>query len=145
MMKYIFLAAALFFSTEAVADKLMAQHPASGGYEYPQQEARFLQLQALQAPPPTSTSISDMMVDIFLEQGILGAMLLILGGYFYKTESLARTDRINLQNKLETLVERSQDNLVEVKTHLASLDARMSNLERETEGMKDYIFTKFKG
>ena len=142
-MKYIFLAAALFFSTEAVADKLMAQHP--GGYEYPQQEARFLQLQALQAPPPTSTSISDMMVDIFLEQGILGAMLLILGGYFYKTESLARTDRINLQNKLETLVERSQDNLVEVKTHLASLDARMSNLERETEGMKDYIFTKFKG
>ena len=139
-MKYIFLAAALFFSTEAVADKLMAQHP--GGYEYPQQEARFLQLQP---PPQTTTSISDMMVDIFLEQGILGAMLLILGGYFYKTESLARTDRINLQNKLETLVERSQDNLVEVKTHLASLDARMSNLERETEGMKDYIFTKFKG
>ena len=94
-MKYIFLAAALFFSTEAVADKLMAQHP--GGYEYPQQEARFLQLQP---PPQTTTSISDMMVDIFLEQGILGAMLLILGGYFYKTESLARTDRINLQNKL---------------------------------------------
>ena len=142
MMKYIFLAAALFFSTEAVADKLMAQHPASGGYEYPQQEARFLQLQPA---PQTTTSISDMMVDIFLEQGILGVMLLILGGYFYKTESLARTDRINLQNKLETLVERSQDNLVEVKTHLASLDARMSNLERETEGMKDYIFTKFKG
>ena len=140
MMKYIFLAAALFLSTEAVADKLMAQHP--GGYEYPQQEARFLQLQPT---PQTTTSISDMMVDIFLEQGILGAMLLILGGYFYKTESLARTDRINLQNKLETLVERSQDNLVEVKTHLASLDARMSNLERETEGMKDYIFTKFKG
>ena len=141
-MKYIFLAAALFFSTEAVADKLMAQHPASGGYEYPQQEARFLQLQPA---PQTTTTMSDMMVDIFLEQGILGAMLLILGGYFYKTESLARTDRINLQNKLETLVERSQDNLVEVKTHLASLDARMSNLERETEGMKDYIFTKFKG
>jgi hypothetical protein len=142
MMKYIFLAAALFFSTEAVADKLMAQHPASGGYEYPQQEARFLQLQPA---PQTTTTMSDMMVDIFLEQGILGVMLLILGGYFYKTESLARTDRINLQNKLETLVERSQDNLVEVKTHLASLDARMSNLERETEGMKDYIFTKFKG
>jgi len=141
-MKYIFLAAALFFSTEAVADKLMAQHPASGGYEYPQQEARFLQLQPA---PQTTTTMSDMMVDIFLEQGILGVMLLILGGYFYKTESLARTDRINLQNKLETLVERSQDNLVEVKTHLASLDARMSNLERETEGMKDYIFTKFKG
>ena len=90
----------------------MAQHPASGGYEYPQQEARFLQLQ----PAPQTTTMSDMMVDIFLEQGILGVMLLILGGYFYKTESLARTDRINLQNKLETLVERSQDNLVEVKT-----------------------------
>ena len=117
MMKYIFLAAALFFSTEAVADKLMAQHPASGGYEYPQQEARFLQLQ----PAPQTTTMSDMMVDIFLEQGILGVMLLILGGYFYKTESLARTDRINLQNKLETLVERSRDNLVEVKTHWPAL------------------------
>ena len=67
-MKYIFLAAALFFSTEAVADKLMAQHPASGGYEYPQQEARFLQLQPA---PQTTTTMSDMMVDIFWSRAFL--------------------------------------------------------------------------
>ena len=89
--------------------------------------------------------MSDMLVNLFLEQGIMGAMLLILGIYFYKTESLARTDRINLQTKLEGLVERSQDNLVEVKTHLSSLDARMQNVEREIESTKDFIFTKLKG
>lgn len=111
----------------------------------PYSEARLLQLQALQAPVQASSSMSDMLVNLFLEQGIMGAMLLILGIYFYKTESLARTDRINLQTKLESLVERSQDNLVEVKTHLSSLDARMQNVEREIESTKDFIFTKLKG
>ena len=51
----------------------------------------------------------------------------------------------NLQAKLESLVERSQDNLVEVKTHLSSLDARMQNVEREIESTKDFILTKLKG
>ena len=85
-----------------------------------------------------------MLVNIFLEQGILGAMLIVLGVYFYKMEGQARQDRLKLQEKFESLVTRNQDNLIEVKTHLASLDARMQNLERETEGMKDFIFTKFK-
>lgn len=94
--------------------------------------------------PQQSGSIADVLTNIFLEQGILGAMLLILGGYFYKMEGLARQDRLKLQEKFETLVTRSQDNLIEVKTHLSSLDARMQNLERETEGLKDFIFTKLK-
>ena len=126
----------LFLCLPLYADKLTND---------PYTEARFLQLQALQAPVQASSSMSDMLVNLFLEQGIMGAMLLILGIYFYKTESLARTDRINLQTKLESLVERSQDNLVEVKTHLSSLDARMQNVEREIETTKDFIFTKLKG
>lgn len=126
----------LFLCLPLYADKLAND---------PYTEARFLQLQALQAPVQASSSMSDMLVNLFLEQGIMGAMLLILGIYFYKTESLARTDRINLQTKLEGLVERSQDNLVEVKTHLSSLDARMQNVEREIESTKDFIFTKLKG
>ncbi len=71
-------------------------------------------------------------------------MLIVLGVYFYKMEGQARQDRLKLQEKFESLVTRNQDNLIEVKTHLASLDARMQNLERETEGMKDFIFTRFK-
>ena len=107
---------------------------------------QFHQFQVVQ--PQSSPSINELpnqLVDMFMGQGIVGAMLLVLGVYFYKTESLARTDRINLQAKLESLVERSQDNLVEVKTHLSSLDARMQNVEREIESTKDFILTKLKG
>ena len=95
-------------------------------------------------PAPTAGNVTDMLINIFLEQGVLGAMLIVLGIYFYKMEGQARQDRLKLQEKFETLVTRSQDNLIEVKTHLSSLDARMGNLERETEGLKDFIFTKMK-
>jgi len=88
-------------------------------------------------PAPTAGNVTDMLINIFLEQGVLGI-------YFYKMEGQARQDRLKLQEKFETLVTRSQDNLIEVKTHLSSLDARMGNLERETEGLKDFIFTKMK-
>ena len=95
-------------------------------------------------PAPTAGNVTDMLINIFLEQGVLGAMLIVLGIYFYKMEGQARQDRLKLQEKFETLVTRSQDNLIEVKTHLSSLDARLGNLERETEGLKDFIFTKMK-
>ena len=107
-------------------------------------DPQFHQFQAVQAPAPTAGNVTDMLVNIFLEQGVLGAMLIVLGIYFYKMEGQARQDRLKLQEKFETLVTRNQDNLIEVKTHLASLDARMGNLERETEGLKDFIFTKMK-
>tara|TARA_S200002703_G_C3762318_1_gene234661 strand:- start:458 stop:874 length:417 start_codon:yes stop_codon:yes gene_type:complete len=106
-------------------------------------EPRF-QPQYQQPPPAPQGNVTDMLFNIFLEQGILGAMLIVLGVYFYKMEGQARQDRLKLQEKFESLVTRNQDNLIEVKTHLASLDARMQNLERETEGMKDFIFTRFK-
>ena len=125
----------LLVSTTAFADVL-----ANPRDQYLEQ--RFQQQYA--PPPAPQGNVTDMLVNIFLEQGILGAMLIVLGVYFYKMEGQARQDRLKLQEKFESLVTRNQDNLIEVKTHLASLDARMSNLERETEGMKDFIFTKFK-
>ena len=106
---------------------------------------QFHQFQVVQPQSSSLNELPNQLVEMFMGQGIVGAMLLVLGVYFYKTESLARTDRINLQAKLESLVERSQDNLVEVKTHLSSLDARMQNVEREIESTKDFILTKLKG
>ena len=126
----------LLVSTTAFADVL-----ANPRDQYLEQ--RFQQ-QQYATPPAPQGNVTDMLVNIFLEQGILGAMLIVLGVYFYKMEGQARQDRLKLQEKFESLVTRNQDNLIEVKTHLASLDARMQNLERETEGMKDFIFTKFK-
>ena len=127
----------LLFSTWSFADVL-----ANPRDQY--LEPRFQQQQYVPPPPAPQGNVTDMLVNIFLEQGILGAMLIVLGVYFYKMEGQARQDRLKLQEKFESLVTRNQDNLIEVKTHLASLDARMQNLERETEGMKDFIFTKFK-
>lgn len=132
------ITAALMISWAGIvhADRLMAE-------DYQRVNPHFTSEYRPPAPQQ-SGSVGDMLTNIFLEQGILGAMLLILGGYFYKMESLARQDRLKLQEKFETLVTRSQDNLIEVKTHLSSMDARMQNLERESEALKDFIFTKLK-
>ena len=58
-------------------------------------------------PAPTAGNVTDMLINIFLEQGVLGAMLIVLGIYFYKMEGQARQDRLKLQEKFETLVTRS--------------------------------------
>ena len=47
-------------------------------------DPQFHQFQAVQAPAPTAGNVTDMLVNIFLEQGVLGAMLIVLGIYFYR-------------------------------------------------------------
>ena len=44
-----------------------------------------------------------------------------MGFYLYRTENQARDDRVELTRKLEDLVLRSQDNLVDVKSEVAAM------------------------
>ncbi len=126
-----------------VSGYVMADVLASGHYgQYPEQ--RFQQFQQPPQPQQAPSDITGMIANLFLEQGILGAMLIILGFYFYKMESQARSDRLKLQEKFEQLVEKSMEGTLDVKTHLASLDARVGNIEREMESTKEFLMTDFK-
>jgi hypothetical protein len=97
-------------------------------------------------PPPQQNSLNELpnkLVDMFMGQGIVGAMLIILGFWFYKTETQARADRIKLTDKFEQLVRDSLDKTdwIEVKTGIGTLDARMQNVEREVESIKEYVIS----
>lgn len=132
----VICAAALFISSDVAADKLMAQHPGMGEGPPPQ----------YYAPPPQQSSLNElpnMLVDMFMEQGVVGAMLLVLALYFFRTETQARADRIKLTDELQKLVRESLDksDIIEVKTAIASMNSQMTNLEREVETLKDFIIS----
>ena len=130
----VICAAALFISSEAAADKLMAD-------EYQQRPNPHYDAQYQK--PSTVNDIPDRIAAMFLDQGVIGAMLLILGFWFYKTETQARTDRNKMNDKFEELIRESFDksDLIEVKTSIASINTQMTNVEREVETLKDYILS----
>jgi len=91
----------------------------------------------------------DNIVSSFLSQGITGAMLIVIGFYLYRTENQAREDRVELTRKLEDLVLRSQDNLVDVKSEVAAMRGEISGMKievgnhgRELESLRDFLMTK---
>lgn len=135
-MKKIFtLAFFLVFSGQVYADKLMAD-------EYQQRPNPHYDAQ-FQKPSSTVNDIPDRIAAMFLDQGVIGAMLLILGFWFYKTETQARTDRNKMNDKFEELIRESFDksDLIEVKTSIASINTQMTNVEREVETLKDFILS----
>ena len=138
MKKIITLAIFLLISGCVYGDVLASGHHG----QYP--EPRFQQFQQPPQPQQSPTDLTGIVTNLFLEQGILGAMLLILGFYFYKMESQARSDRLKLQEKFENLVEKSMESSMEVKTKLASMVEKTGNIEREVESTKEFLMTEFK-
>ena len=136
-MKTIFMTAViLLISSQAFADKLMADE-----YDYQQRPNPHYDSQYQK--PSTVNDVPDRIAAMFLDQGVIGAMLLILGFWFYKTETQARTDRNKMNDKFEELIRESFDksDLIEVKTSIASINTQMTNVEREVETLKDYILS----
>ena len=132
-----------------------------GGQEYRKDRHDPYTEDRLRKPPPRpereyyqpeETSVQDLpdqLAQIFVDQGLIGALLLILGAYVYKSENMARSDRKEMNLKFESLIVKSMDNLLEVKTELASMNARVENIEREEESqrgdinqIKQYIFDR---
>ena len=130
----VICAAALFISSDVAADKLMAD-------EYQQRPNPHYDAQY--PKPSTVNDVPDRIAAMFLDQGVIGAMLLILGFWFYKTKTQARTDRNKMNDKFEELIRESFDksDLIEVKTSIASINTQMTNVEREVETLKDYILS----
>ena len=62
-----------------------------------------------------------------------------MGAYVYKSENMARSDRKEMNLKFESLIVKSMDNLLDGKTELASMNARVENIEREEESQRGDI------
>jgi hypothetical protein len=104
---------------------------------------QFHQFQVVQPQHTNFNELPNQIIEMFMGQGIVGAMLIILGFWFYRTETQARQDRIKLTDKFEDLVRESLDKTdwIEVKSGISALNARMQNLEREVESLKDFVLS----
>ena len=104
---------------------------------------QFHQFQVVQPQHSNINEFPNQIIEMFMGQGIVGAMLIILGFWFYRTETQARQDRIKLTDKFEDLVRESLDKTdwIEVKSGISALNARMQNLEREVESLKDFVLS----
>ena len=142
MMKYFLiiflLSAATAFGTGHHLKNPMQEQLAQSQVPH---EPQFQQFHAMQPQPSGINELPNKLVDMFMGQGIVGAMLIILGFWFYRTETQARQDRIKLTDKFEQLVRDSLDKTdwIEVKTGIGQLDTRMQNVEREVESLKEFV------
>ena len=85
-------------------------------------------------PPPLrhedhSDDLIDQIAQVFLSQGWIGGMLLLVMGYQHVSQKQARSDRIRLE---ESLVQLLTDNNKE----LAKFSAELDNLSREVERIR---------
>jgi hypothetical protein len=92
------------------------------------------QPQYYQPPPPrhddhSDEPITDQIATIFLDQGWIGGMLLLVMGYMHVSQKQARADRIKLEDKLVDL-------LTNNNKELAKFSAELDNLSREVERIR---------
>ena len=128
------------------ADDLMAQysgardfHPDNNpGYEY----SRIPQNQG----GDTTDKIFDIVTGS--DAPLLALIVGCLGLFIWKNEQLARADRTKLSDRLFDVIKESQiamdgvkNELTAIKIQDADTNARVSNLERETEGIKERLMT----
>jgi hypothetical protein len=140
------LSATIFFfilSIPVWADDLMAQysgardfHPDKNpGYEY----SRI---------PQNQGDATDKIFDIVTgsDAPLLALIVGCLGLFIWKNEQLARADRTKLSDRLFDVIKESQiamdgvkNELTAIKIQDADTNARVSNLEREVEGIKERL------
>ena len=141
------LSATIFFfilSIPVWADDLMAQysgardfHPDNNpGYEY----SRIPQNQG----GDTTDKIFDIVTGS--DAPLLALIVGCLGLFIWKNEQLARADRTKLSDRLFEVIKESQiamdgvkNELTAIKIQDADTNARVSNLEREVEGIKERL------
>jgi len=83
----------------------------------------------VQPPPPQQQSPVDNVITILLDQGFAGAIIVILFLWTYKTD---KNNRISQKENFDKFVAIS----AECSAHMASVSARLENIEREIEASK---------
>jgi hypothetical protein len=102
----------------------------------PYQEDRGVRSQQqYRLPPPprhddhSDEPLPDQIAAIFLDQGWIGGMMLLLMAYMHYSQKTARQDRIKLEDKLVQL-------LMDNNTQLTKFSAEMENMSRELERIR---------
>ena len=80
------------------------------------------------SPPSAQTAVDDV-ITILLDQGFAGAIIVILFLWTYKTD---KNNRITQKENFDKFVAIS----AECSGHMASVSARLENIEREIESSK---------
>ena len=123
-MKYVLIAFFLMWSTSVAADNAYAE-PRNPYYN---EERRGSRLDLPQEKSNVTTALDDV-IDLILKQGFAGAIIVCLGIWTF------RTDKINRAMQKENI-----DKFVvisaECSAHMASVSARLENIEREIESTK---------
>ena len=145
-MKQLFIQSQfLFFAFPVWADQLIAQysgardfHPDQNpGYDY----SRIPQNQG-------GGDTTDIIFDIITgsDAPLLALIVGCLGLFIWKNEQSARADRSALNDRLFDVIKDFQASMDGVKNELTAIkiqdadtNARVSNLERETEGIKERL------
>jgi hypothetical protein len=103
-------------------------HDNQGRHPQGQQQPQYYQ-----TPPRhddhSDEPITDQIATIFLDQGWIGGMMLLLMAYLHFTQKQARADRIKLEDKLVDL-------LTNNNKELAKFSAELDNLSREVERIR---------
>ena len=99
------------------------------GYRDPQPRS-----QPVQKKSNASTVIDDL-IQLFMAQGLAGGIIVILGIWTFRTDKMNRAMQKENFDKLAVI---SQD----CSGHMASVSARLENLEREVEASKTLALMK---
>jgi hypothetical protein len=92
-------------------------------------------------PPPqqkqesNASTVIDDLIQLFMDQGLAGGIIVILGIWTFRTDKMNRAMQ---KENIDKFVEISQ----ECSSHMASVSARLENLEREVESQKTLTLMK---
>ena len=81
-------------------------------------------------------NLPDQIANIFLEQGWIGAMLLLVMAYMHYSQKTARSDRIKLEDKLVEMLKNSNNVQLENVKELSKIGSELENISREMERIR---------
>ena len=133
----------LVFSFPVWADQLIAQYSGARDF-HPDQNPGYDYSRIQNQGGDTTDKIFDIITGS--DAPLLALIVGCLGLFIWKNEQSARADRSALNDRLFDVIKDAQvsmdgvkDELTAIKIQDADTNARVSNLERETEGIKERL------
>ncbi len=126
-------------------DQLIAQYSGAKDF-HPDQNPGYEYSRIQNQGGDTTDKVFDIITGS--DAPLLALIVGCLGLFIYKNEQSARSDRTKLSDRLFEVIKESQiamdgvkNELTAIKIQDADTNARVSNLERETEGIKERLMT----
>ena len=144
-MKTFIILFQLLLLASLLSGYLYAQYQARDFHPDPQTGFEYSRL-----PQDQGGDATDKIFDIVTgsDAPLLALIVGCLGLFIWKNEQLARADRTKLSDRLFEVIKESQKSMDNVTSELTAIkiqdadtNARVAGLEREMEGVKDFLLT----